>query len=88
MALVDLVVKNARVVTHIHTLEGVGLAIHDGRFVAIAQQDQLPTAREVLAAEMGCGARPPIPSPLASRRGRGAPLRGTGEGEGVRQRSR
>jgi dihydroorotase len=51
MAPVDLAVRNARVVTPTEILEGVGLAIHDGRFVAIAQEDQLPDAREVVDAD-------------------------------------
>jgi dihydroorotase len=51
MAEVDLVVKNGRVVTPTQTLEGVGLAIQDGKFVAIAQQEDLPPAREVVDAE-------------------------------------
>ena len=33
MATVDLVVKNARVVTPTQVMEGVGLAIEDGKFV-------------------------------------------------------
>lgn len=48
---VDLVIKNARVVTHTQTSEGVGLAIQDGKVVAIGDEDQLPRAREVLDAQ-------------------------------------
>ncbi|HLI27237.1 MAG TPA: dihydroorotase family protein [Chloroflexota bacterium] len=51
MAEVDLVIKNARVVTHLATYEGVGLAIRDGKFVAIAAEEELPSAREVLDAQ-------------------------------------
>src|SRR5579871_6294214 len=51
MADIDLVIKNARIVTHTHTAEGVGLAIQDGKIAAIADEAQLPSARQVLDAE-------------------------------------
>jgi dihydroorotase len=51
MADVDLVIKNARLVAHTHTSEGVGVAIQNGKIVAIMEDEQLPGARQVLDAQ-------------------------------------
>lgn len=48
--MVDLVVKNGILVTHQHTLPGVGVAIEGGKIVAVARQEELPPAETVLDA--------------------------------------
>ena len=47
----DLVIKNGRLVTHTTTYEGVGIAIKDGKFAAIVEDDLLPPAKETLDAQ-------------------------------------
>src|SRR3954454_3187636 len=51
MATVDTVVKNARIVTHTATYEGLGIAIQDGKIAAIVDQDLLPDAKETVDAQ-------------------------------------
>ncbi|HZU06965.1 MAG TPA: dihydroorotase family protein [Chloroflexota bacterium] len=51
MAKVDLVIKNGKIVTHTATYEGVGIAIKDGKFVAIEKEEFLPEAAETLDAQ-------------------------------------
>src|SRR5215217_9198890 len=47
----DLVIKNARIVTHTTTYEGVGIAVKDGKFAVIVEEDLLPEAAETLDAQ-------------------------------------
>src|SRR6266540_1849099 len=47
----DLVIKNARLVTHEQTMEGIGLAIEGGKIVAIEDESRLPSGREELDAQ-------------------------------------
>ncbi len=54
MADVDLVIKNARLVSHTQTVEGVGVAIQDGKFVAVEDESRLPPAKETLDAQGLC----------------------------------
>lgn len=51
MASADLVVKNGTLVTHEAELPGVGVAIKDGKIIAIAQDRDLPSAEQVLDVE-------------------------------------
>jgi allantoinase len=51
MAKVDTVIKNGKVVTPAATYEGVGIAIQDGKFAAIVEEDLLPDAKEVIDAQ-------------------------------------
>src|SRR5215208_4290058 len=51
MAKVDTVIKNGKVVTPTTTYEGVGVAIQDGKFAAILEDDLLPDAKEVIDAQ-------------------------------------
>jgi allantoinase len=51
MAKVDTVIKNGRLVTPTTTYEGVGVAIQDGKFAAILEDDLLPDAKEVIDAQ-------------------------------------
>ena len=51
MAMADVVIKNARLVTHTDTYEGVGIAIKDGKFAAIVDDDLLPSANQVIDAQ-------------------------------------
>ena len=51
MAKVDTVIKNGKVVTPTATYEGVGIAIQDGKFAAILEDDLLPEAKKVIDAQ-------------------------------------
>ncbi|MBI2880035.1 MAG: hypothetical protein HYY21_00500, partial [Candidatus Tectomicrobia bacterium] len=48
---VDTVVRNVRVVTPSGVLRGSGVAIHQGRIVAVGEEDRLPPARKTIDGE-------------------------------------